>query len=116
MEIQSGSIEWYAQNLPFGVTINEDLSYSYNELCLDIDTVEYPTLLSQMGIINYIELALVQPGLRVNYSLDKFQYVTAYKFRKEHGYDNTFFEPVEAKHFGKPIEEICTVIPKEDEK
>jgi hypothetical protein len=94
MELVKYSLEWYKENLPPGVTINERLTKLANPgmIMVDIDTEEYPTLLSQMGIINYIELGLVTPAIDMNYSIDKFQYMSAYKFRKEHGFDNTFFE------------------------
>lgn len=94
MELVKYSLEWYRENLPPGVTINESLTKLANPgmIMVDIDTDEYPTLLSQMGIINYIELGLVTPEIDMNYSIDKFQYMSAYKFRKEHGYDNKFFE------------------------
>ncbi|WP_405286399.1 hypothetical protein [Methanobrevibacter sp.] len=94
MELVKYSLEWYKENLPPGVTINERLTKLANPgmIMVDIDTDEYPTLLSQMGIINYIELGLVTQAIDMNYSIDKFQYMSAYKFRKEHGYDNKFFE------------------------
>lgn len=94
MELIKYSLEWYRENLPSGVTINESLTKLANPgmIMVDIDTDEYPTLLSQIGIINYIELGLVTPEIDMNYSIDKFQYMSAYKFRKEHGYDNKFFE------------------------
>ena len=94
MELIKYSLEWYRENLPHGVTINESLTKLANPgmIMVDIDADEYPTLLSQMGIINYIELGLVTPEIDMNYSIDKFQYMSAYKFRKEHGYDNKFFE------------------------
>lgn len=123
METPEFSIEWYKQNLPEGVTVNEQLTKSAlpGIVCMDIDIVEYPSLLSQMSIINYIELALGTNELEYHYSImDKsqnvFQYMSAREFREEWGYDNKFFEHVEPKYFGKRLEDICTVIPKEDEK
>ena len=93
------SKEWYKQNLPKGVTVNEQLTKSAlpGIVCMDIDIVEYPSLLSQMGIINYIELAFGTYELEYHYSImDKsqnvFQYMSAREFREEWGYDNKFFE------------------------
>lgn len=93
METPEFSIEWYKQNLPEGVTVNERLTklYSPGVMLVDINTDEYPTLLSQMGIINYIELALTNPAVEIQYSIDHFQYRSAYKFRLDNGYDNKFF-------------------------
>lgn len=93
MEPVKYSLEWYKVNLPKGVTVNERLTKLADPgmIMVDIDTTEYPTLLSQMGIINFIELGLVTPEIDMNYSIDQFMYMSAYKFRQEHGFDNSFF-------------------------
>ena len=95
-------------NIP-GVDVDTDLTTD-TSVYLVICEKDYPTILSQMGIINYIDLA-TDKDKHIFYRVSNGDYFTAKEFRIAHGYDNTFFEPVEAKHFGKHIEEICTVIP-----
>ena len=112
METVKYSLEWYQRQLPVGVSVNEELTWNTNQgLHLNIDTKQYPTRMDQMGIINYIELAMTEPGLQIRYSVGGNEYITAYEFREANGYTeaNKFFEPVEAKHFGKRIEDICRV-------
>ena len=77
-----------------GLDGNEELTQMYPEetICLDIDTKIHPTTFDQMGIINYIELGLKSSETELYYSIDEFNYVSASRFRKDHDYDNTFFE------------------------
>ena len=112
MELVPYSMEWYQRHLPVGVSVNEELTWNTNKgLHLDLDISVYPTRFDQAGIINYIELAMTEPGLQIRYSVGDNEYITAYEFREANGYgdSNPFFEPVEAKHFGKRIEDICHV-------
>ena len=121
MELIPGSIEWYQRHVPYGVSVNEELTWNTNRgIHLNIDASIYPTKMDQMGIINYIELAMTEPGLQIVYFIDGGQsvmeYLTAYEFREANGYDvaNKFFEPIEAKHFGKRLEDICQEYSREE--
>lgn len=87
------SLEWYKSILPVGVTINDSLTDSQNQihaLYLDVDTEVYPKLIDQMGIINFIEIDMKQPPCDFYYSTGG-EYVTAYQFREQNNYDNSFF-------------------------
>ena len=86
-------------NIP-GVDVDTDLTTD-TSVYLVICEKDYPTILSQMGIINYIDLATD--------NVSNGDYFTAKEFRIAHGYDNRFFEqePVEPKYYGKRLEDIC---------
>ena len=83
------SKEWYTKNLPEGVTFKE---YKDSQIYLNIDTTKYTDVISQVGIINWIELNLLQLELEVYYSFDEGYYMSAKTIREMNGYDNNFFE------------------------
>ena len=93
-------------NIP-GVDVDTDLTTD-TSVYLVICEKDYPTLLSQMGIINYIDLA-TDKDKHIFYRVSNGDYFTAKEFRIAHGYDNRFFEqePVEPKYYGKRLEDIC---------
>lgn len=83
------SKDWYEKNLPEGVTFKE---YKDSQIYLNIDTKKYADVISQVGIINWIELNMVQLGLEIYYSFDDGYYMSAKIIREMNGYDNRFFE------------------------
>lgn len=93
-------------NIP-GVDVDTDLTTD-TSVYLVICEKDYPTILSQMGIINYIDLA-TDKDKHIFYRVSNGDYFTAKEFRIAHDYDNRFFEqePVEPKYYGKRLEDIC---------
>ena len=83
------SKEWYTKNLPEGVTFKE---YKDSQIYLNIDTTKYTDVISQVGIINWIELNMLQLELEIYYSFDEGYYMSAKTIREMNGYDNNFFE------------------------
>ena len=83
------SKEWYTKNLPSGVTFKE---YKDSQIYLNIDTTKYTDVISQVGIINWIELNMLQLELEIYYSFDEGYYMSAKTIREMNGYDNRFFE------------------------
>lgn len=83
------SKEWYIKNLPEGVTFKE---YKDSQIYLNIDTTKYTDVISQVGIINWIELNMLQLELEIYYSFDEGYYMSAKTIREINGYDNNFFE------------------------
>lgn len=83
------SKEGYTKNLPEGVTFKE---YKDSQLYLNIDTTKYTDVISQVGIINWIELNMLQLELEIYYSFDEGYYMSAKTIREMNGYDNRFFE------------------------
>ncbi len=90
----TGSLEWYNEKLPVGVIVNEEKTHyaGIGEICLDIDTNEYPTPSSQVAVINWCELGIILWSEAANYSVNGEDYLSAKEFRELHGFDNTFFE------------------------
>lgn len=63
-----------------------------NQVYLIIDEKEYPTILSQIAIINYIELITDNEVILFYCVGNNGGYFTAKEFRIAYGYDNKFFE------------------------
>ena len=93
-EYPPGSPGWYDLMLPKGVTLNQEKTQdSLGEIYFNINPDEYKSLLSQVGIMNYINLTLVNYGYDDHYSFDNGEtYQTAHDIREQHGFDNAFFE------------------------
>lgn len=72
-----------------GVGISLDKQEN-THIYLSINSTEYNTTVSQVGIINYIELIKPDKDI-IFYRIDNSNYFTAKEYRIQHGYNNSFF-------------------------